>query len=58
MFARTISAGKENLTTCKKKVETIDKVFRDMEYVLWEPSTIHIFTDHMQFHYVFAPLAL
>lgn len=52
------SGAQENWTTCEMESFAIVKEFERMDYILWGPNPVRIFTDHKNLLYVFAPLAL
>lgn len=53
-----VNKAQENWTTYKKEALAIVKVFEKLDYVLWGPNTVKIYTDHKTLLYVFDPLAL
>lgn len=52
------SGAQLNWTTYEKEAYAIVKVFDKMDYALWGTANVHVFTDHRNLLFVFAPLAL
>lgn len=52
------SGPQNNWTTYEKEAFAIVKVFDKLDFVLWGRNQVHVFTDHRNLLFVFAPLAL
>lgn len=52
------TGSQQNWTTYEKEAFSIVKVFDKLDFVLWGNNDVHVFTDHRNLLFVFAPLAL
>lgn len=52
------TGAQKNWTTYEKEAYAIVQTFDRLDYLLWGAKQTHVFTDHKNLLYVFAPLAL
>lgn len=52
------AGAQQNWTTYEKEAYAIVQTFDRMDYIFWGSHPIHVFTDHRNLLYVFAPLVL
>lgn len=52
------SGAQKNWSTFEKEAYAVVQTFKRMDYLLWGAKQTHVYTDHKNLLYVFAPLAL
>lgn len=58
LLGRRFAGVQRNWTTYEKEAYAIVQTFDRMDYLFWGPQPVHVFTDHRNLLYVFAPFAL
>lgn len=52
------TGSQKNWTTYEKEAYAIVQTFERLDYLFWGAHPVHVFTDHRNLLYVFAPIAL